>query len=148
MAASRHHVAMARPRHDEVTAEQARDLRSRMTVSEARLWALIRRRALGARFRRQVPVGMWIADFACLDLRLVIEVDDRSHEWKEEDSRTAYLREQGFWMLRFTNRQVATDLEAVVGTIRNALAMLEDQGVSPPVRRGCFENAPGSRVIG
>jgi very-short-patch-repair endonuclease len=107
-----------------MTGGQARDLRHAMTVSEARLWSRIRRRALGVRFRRQVPIGMWIVDFACLRPRLVIEVDDRSHDWRDEQFRTMHLREQGFHVVRFTNKQVATDLDAVVNTISNVLASL------------------------
>lgn len=52
------------------------------TVSEVRVWGAIKGRALGVRFRRQVPIDAWIVDFACLPLHLVIEIDDRSHEWR------------------------------------------------------------------
>lgn len=51
-----------------------------MTISEARLWVAIRGGLVGARFRRQVPIGYWVADFASLNPRLVIEVDDTSHD--------------------------------------------------------------------
>jgi hypothetical protein len=53
-----------------------------MTISEAALWRGISRRQTGARFRRQVPIGEWIADFACFDPKLVIEVDGESHDWR------------------------------------------------------------------
>jgi len=88
-----------------------------MTISEARLWRAIQGRAVGARFRRQVPIGYWIADFASLDPRLVIEVDDTSHEFRDETMRSDYFHSRGFSVLRFTNKRVAKELPEVVGTI-------------------------------
>jgi len=88
-----------------------------MTISEARLWSGLKGRSAGARFRRQVPIGFWIADFASLDPRLVIEVEDTSHEFRDESMRTNYFIEQGFAVLRFTNKRVAQNLREVIGTI-------------------------------
>jgi very-short-patch-repair endonuclease len=123
---------MSRPRHTSVAADRARQLRSSMTISEARLWNRLRRGGLGVRFRRQVPIGVWIVDFATFDPRLVIEVDDRSHHWRDETERTAYLEARGFAVLRIPNRLVATDLDAAVGLARNWVDALGAKGEAPP----------------
>ena len=102
-----------------------------MTMSEARLWSAISRGRAGARIRHQVPIGRWIADFASLDPKLVIEVDDPSHHWKDEIERTADLEAGGFAALRLTNRQVATDLDAAVTAIRNWITSLRTTGAPP-----------------
>ena len=88
-----------------------------MTISEARLWGAIKARQTGARFRRQVPIGRWIADFASLDPRLVVEVDDRSHDYRDESLRNEDLARHGFSIVRFDNAEVAQDLDAVFNTI-------------------------------
>jgi len=97
-----------------------------MTPGEARLWTVIRRSRLGARFRRQVPVGDWIADFACLDPKLVIEVDDKTHELKEEGARHRYLTAHGFAVLRFTNREIALDVDFAEADIRATIKNLQE----------------------
>jgi len=96
-----------------------------MTDSEARLWACIQRSQLGARFRRQVPIGPWIVDFASFNPRIVIEVDDRSHYWRDEEERGRYLRSCGFEILRFDNRDVALAIDGVVRSIRTAVVCLQ-----------------------
>jgi very-short-patch-repair endonuclease len=102
-----HAGSMSRPRHARLAGQRARELRNNQTVSEANLWASIRRRQLGVRFRRQVPIGPWIVDFACLDPKIVIEVDDSSHYWKDEQDRTEYIESQGFTILRLDNKEIA-----------------------------------------
>ena len=100
---------MPRPRHLHHAAEYAKHHRKNMPVSEAALWNRIRRKQLGVRFRRQVPIGPYIADFACLNPRIVIEVDGSDHDWKDEEERTYFLESQGFTVLRINNREVAFD---------------------------------------
>ena len=102
-----------------------------MTVSEARLWKGTRNRSTGARFRRQVPIGHWIADFASLDPRLVIEVDDLSHELRDELVRTRYFRSQGFVILRFTNEQIAKELPEAVSRIERWVAFVRRHRTAP-----------------
>ncbi|HZF08440.1 MAG TPA: DUF559 domain-containing protein [Thermoanaerobaculia bacterium] len=63
---------------DEIT-RRARELRSTLTEAEHRLWKELRKRSLGAKFRRQVPIGNYGADFACLPKRLIVEVDGGHH---------------------------------------------------------------------
>ena len=121
---------MVRPRHTELAGRRSRALRREMTVSEARVWQAISNRQTGARFRRQVPIGIWIVAFASLCPKLVLEIDDLSHDWRDEDDRCAYLEAAAFPVLRFTNREVAEDLPAVFNTIALWVAEL-NQGRRP-----------------
>lgn len=96
----------------------ARQLRRRMPRSEALLWGYIRKRALnGARFRRQHPIGPYIADFACVAAKLLVEVDGHTHwtpEQLEHDARrTKYLAQQGGRVLRVTSADVYDNLSGV-----------------------------------
>ena len=101
-----------------------------MTVSEARVWQILKNGQCGARFRRQVPIGPWIVDFCALSPRLVIEIDDQTHAWRDEEDRTAFIERNGFPILRLTNQFVAQDLNAVHGTISYWVAELK-QGRRP-----------------
>ena len=115
--------------HPETT-QFARKLRKDTTDAEQHLWSRLRRGQLnGYRFRRQRPIGPYVADFACLNPRLIVELDGSQHaEHPERDQRRdAYLRNQGFQVLRFDNHTALTDTEAVLETILSAL-----QGESPP----------------
>jgi very-short-patch-repair endonuclease len=107
-------------------------LRRSLTISEARVWSAIKNKALGVRFRRQVPIGPWIVDFACLNPKLVVEIDDESHLHRAEIRRTRYLERMGFTVLRFWNVDVAKELEGVVGTIENWVEALR-AGLDPEV---------------
>ena len=78
----------------------------------------------GARFRRQIPIGVWIVDFASLRPKIVIEVDDSSHEWRDETARTHYLESRGFVVLRFSNREVAQELDGVLEMIEQTISDL------------------------
>jgi adenine-specific DNA-methyltransferase len=108
---------------------RARALRRACTPSEARLWSAIRNRQLGAKFRRQHPLGPFILDFFCAEEGVVIEVDGSSHVGREEQDRRrdAWLS-CGLTVLRFTNDEVLYNLADVLRRIRLAL----DTGTSPP----------------
>jgi very-short-patch-repair endonuclease len=101
---------------------RARELRKSMPRSEALLWSYIRKRALnGARFRRQHPIGPYIADFACIAAKLVIEVDGYTH-WTQEQldhdaRRTKYLNERGWRVIRVSSADVYDNLSGVWETI-------------------------------
>jgi|SRR5690606_21969395 len=102
----------------------ARALRKNSTDAEERLWSRLRRRQLdGWRFRRQVPLGPYVVDFACLAARLVIEVDGSQHSWRAEHdaARTSWLEANGFQVLRFWNNEVHSNLDGVLETVRRAL---------------------------
>ena len=95
-----------------------------MTDAELRLWTRLRVEQIdGYRFRRQVPIGPYVVDFACLKARLVIEVDGGQHVQAKEqdDKRTAWLASQGFRVLRFWDNDVLTQTDGVLEAIRVAL---------------------------
>ena len=95
--------------------DRARELRKDMTPAERRLWTILQGRQLeGYRFRRQCPVGPYIADFACLEANLLLEVDGGQHMDAVVDvRRDTFLRREGFHVLRFWNNEVMTNLEGV-----------------------------------
>ena len=96
-----------------------------MTPAEMRLWQELRGNKLGIHFRRQHVIGIYIADFVSLKNHLVIEIDGKYHlnpEQQESDRiRTAYLQQQGFRVIRFTNSQVLTDIDSVMSRIIKSL---------------------------
>jgi very-short-patch-repair endonuclease len=107
----------------------ARSLRRDATNAERRLWEGLRRKQVaGFRFRRQVILGGFIADFASFDARLVVEVDGATHSTEQEiaydAARSAALAAQGFTVLRFTNEDVYCNRGGVLETIRMKLMEL------------------------
>jgi very-short-patch-repair endonuclease len=85
------------------------------------LWLHLRRKQLeGLRFRRQHPLGRYIADFVCLEKRLVLEVDGGQHaiEQNKDKQRDNWLIAEGYQILRFWNNDVLTNTEGVLETIR------------------------------
>lgn len=101
--------------------QHARSLRNQQTDAEARLWYHLRaHRFLGLKFKRQQPIGPYIVDFICMQKGLVIELDGGQHAQTQDydAQRSAYLRAQGFHVLRFWNDEVLTNTEAVLERIR------------------------------
>ncbi|HZX70287.1 MAG TPA: endonuclease domain-containing protein [Rhodanobacter sp.] len=101
----------------------ARQLRREMTVAERYLWArLCRRQLAGCRFRRQHPLGPYIADFACLEKYPVVEVDGSGHLDSTADvQRDDWFRQRGFTVLRCWNHDVLERTESVLAAILVAL---------------------------
>ena len=102
----------------------ARNLRKNQTEAETRLWHYLRRKQLGGyRFRRQAPIGPYVADFFCPSAKLIIELDGGQHaERQAEDARrTAWLSERGYRVVRFWNNDVFENIEGVMGEIAKAL---------------------------
>ena len=98
----------------------ARALRNDGTDAERHLWRRLRnRQVLGLRFRRQHPILGFIADFACIDVRLVIELDGGQHaEARRRDlRRTEILESAGYRVLRFWNHDVLASTEDVLAEI-------------------------------
>lgn len=118
-----------------------RPLRYAMTEAEQRLWYHLRdRRMLGCKFRCQWPLGPYIADFACLEHRLVVELDGSQHQDPQRDAlRDSRLKALGFTVLRFWNNEALNDTEGVCAVIARWLLDHARPGglVRPPgYRRG------------
>lgn len=105
------------------TLKLAKRLRRELTDSERALWRLLRSRQLkGAKFRRQQPIGPYVADFVCLEARLIVEADGGQHASAERDSdRDAWLSERGYRVLRFWNHDILGNPEGVLHAIAEAL---------------------------
>ncbi|KPQ10916.1 MAG: hypothetical protein HLUCCO17_09510 [Saliniramus fredricksonii] len=107
---------------------RARAMRREPTEAERRLWWHLRRGIplRGTSFRRQVPLGNYIADFCCLKAKLVIEVDGGQHTTDAGEvydaARTRVLAGQGFTVIRFSNTEVLQQTQAVIDTIYARLA--------------------------
>jgi len=102
----------------------ARQQRSSLTESEARLWSGLKARQLGVTFRRQVPVGgQYIADFLAPSLRLIVEVDGAYHARRRgaDERRDLKLSRLGYRVVRVSAELVLKDLTAAVALIRAAL---------------------------
>ncbi|MDA0368386.1 MAG: DUF559 domain-containing protein [Proteobacteria bacterium] len=98
----------------------ARAFRKRMTETEVRMWVRLRRRqVMGYYFRRQVPVVTYVVDFLCSDARIVIEVDGAQHSTRRvyDAERTSFLEARGYFVIRFTNHEVFTNVDGVIETI-------------------------------
>lgn len=104
---------------------KAKRLRRTMTKAEIILWVRLRRGATGVKFRRQHPIGPYIADFACIERGLVIEIDGATHSTPDEvarDSRrTAFLHGLGWRVLRIGNTDVYENIDGVWAAISAAL---------------------------
>ena len=111
----------------ELLKEYSQDLRKEMTPSEKSLWKALRDNFQGFRFRRQHVIGDYIADFICLPARLVIEVDGEYHSTPQQrmldETRTAYLKEKGYRVIRFTNDEVDFQIKEVVLKIKESLTL-------------------------
>ena len=95
-----------------------------MTPHESRLWSVLRNRAFhGLKFRRQQPIDGYIADFCCMEKRLIVELDGSGHaeaEQKDYDQeRNFYLESQGFQTLRFWNDEIENNLQKVIKKIES-----------------------------
>ncbi len=113
-------------------------LRRSPAEAERVLWRGLRERVRtsGTHFRRQVPLGPYIADFCCFGARLIVEVDGNQHGsdagLKSDAERDRYFAAEGFRILRFSNRDVMTALESVLDTIFAALNAPLDRDASTP----------------
>jgi len=104
--------------------ERARRLRRDQTDAEKKLWSHLRRNALGCSFRRQHPIGSYIVDFVCLELRLIVEADGGQHSElraAHDVARTEWLEARGYKVLRFWNNDILANTDGVIEAIRIAL---------------------------
>ena len=117
----------------------ARALRRNATATEAAMWRLLRdRRFCGIKFRRQVPIGPFIADFASIEHRLVIELDGSQHADSVSDrARDADLASNGWQVLRFWNNEVLSNRNGVLECIFEAV----DRTLTRPPTAGALSRA-------
>ena len=105
-----------------IVKEYARENRKYQTTSEAILWETIRKKQLGVKFRRQHIIGDYIADFICLEKRLIIEIDGGYHNKPEQADfdrmRTEWFQKKGYHVIRFTNEEIAYNIKEVLQTIK------------------------------
>ena len=105
----------------EAQTKRARDLRTNATEAERQFWHLISR--YRPKFTRQLPIGPYFADFACREARLVLEIDGGQHSGSDRDvRRDAFLRAQGWRVLRLWNSDVLGNPEGAVGAVMAAAA--------------------------
>ncbi|MFL5122488.1 MAG: endonuclease domain-containing protein [Microvirga sp.] len=139
-------IARGRPASS-VPVRVARRLRKRMTPQEVKLWVKLReQRVNGLHFRRQVPIGRCVVDFACLKHRLVVEVDGGQHSFDNaaavDRSRDLTLSALGFRVQRFWNAEVDANLDGVVETILAATRLSLPAGEGDRAQRGRVGESP------
>lgn len=100
-------------------------------LAELRLWRELKGRALGVRFRRQDPIGPYIADFSCRQLRIVIEVDDASHDTASDAVRDRWFHRNGWFVLRIVDYEVLESLDEVIELIEQAI--LDPSSIEDPL---------------
>lgn len=105
--------------------DRARGMRKQPSTAERVIWDVVRNRKLGAKFRRQLPMDRYIVDFACIEAKLAIEVDGRSHDVEAQraydDTRLTRLSELGWRVLVVRDDDVLRDVSGVVKRIVAAL---------------------------
>lgn len=127
---------------------RARRLRKKMTPSETKLWAALRdRRYVKLKFRRQQPIGPFIADFCCWDKKVILELDGDSHAGKEyyDSARQKWLEHAGWTVLRFWDSEIYENIEGVMQAIFNACT---SSASSPSPRTGVPASALSPRGEG
>ena len=110
--------------YDKPTLAKAKRLRRDLTDAERKLWSILRNSQLqGAKFRRQQPIGPFIADFVCQDRKLIVEADGGQHLDSAYDiRRTAFLEGKGYRRLRFWNNDILENLDGVAQMIATAVS--------------------------
>jgi very-short-patch-repair endonuclease len=112
-------------------------LRRDMTDAERALWNELRGRRLGGyKFKSQWTLGPFVADFCCWQRRLVIEVDGGQHDDEADAARTAWLKGEGYRVIRFWNNDVLTNMDGVLQTILTALERHPHPGPLPQAGEG------------
>jgi len=113
----------------------ARAFRKNASPAERWLWAVVRTGRLeGFKFRRQVPIDRYIVDFACMDAKLVVELDGPSHQTRSEEDavRTAVLEQKGYLVVRLDNAQVLENADGAALILLEALSLARPKfGASP-----------------
>jgi very-short-patch-repair endonuclease len=97
-------------------------LRRERTDAEDRFWQAVRNRQLdGFKIRFQHSIGRFVVDFACIEARLIVEIDGGQHSEEKDASRTAFLKGEGYRVIRFWNNDVLTNLAGVLEAVHTEL---------------------------
>jgi len=120
---------------------RARQLRREMSVPERLLWQQFRLRPSGLKFRRQHPIGPYIADFCCLQHKLVVEVEGIVHDMGQQPAydqrRVQFIKDNGFRVIRVSAKRVLADAVGTAGAIvARAESPLHRPADGPPPRAG------------
>ena len=111
---------------DPLLRDRARRLRREPTDAALKLWSRLRNRKLGFKFRREHPIGPYIADFCCLEAGLILELDGDQHgeagQRRYDEVRTQWLKQAGFRVLRFWDGEVLKEIEGVLHQILGELS--------------------------
>jgi very-short-patch-repair endonuclease len=123
-------------RTEEIT-ERAQDLRAEVSKTESRLWPRLCKGRMGAPFRRQHPIGPYFADYCCVPLRLIIEIDGPTHDRNSDEARDRFLAEHGYDILHFSVQDMDQRFRNVVETIHQLVRLrLLEKSVQDRRRRG------------
>ena len=126
-------------KYDKNTQFKAIKLRNNATKQEKKLWQYLNKSQLGYKFRRQQPIGNYIADFFCSSLNLIIELDGGQHNEKQnieyDKKRTEFLNNQGYKVLRIWNNDIDNNIEGVIDYIKYNLTPPPN-----PLPQGAGEN--------
>ena len=103
---------------------RARILRRNSTEAERMLWRALRLQQSEFEWRRQMPIGRYVVDFACFSAKLIIELDGGHHAFQEDydEERTRFLQGEGYRVMRFWNRDVVENLDGVFTAIATELS--------------------------
>ena len=108
---------------------RAKELRSKLTHAEHVFWQLLKEHFSHYKFRRQHPISIYIADFYCHKLKLVIEIDGSVHSLPEvqhnDEKRQRELESLGIYVVRFTNEQIKNQVKVVIDLTAKAINILE-----------------------
>jgi very-short-patch-repair endonuclease len=114
----------------EDTTLRAQHLRSEISKTEAKLWPHVRRKGMGAKFRRQHAIGPIVVDYCCVSLKLVVEVDGPLHSKAEDDARDAILRRRGFDVFRFSVQDMDLRFQSVLDTIHREVYLRSQEKIA------------------
>jgi very-short-patch-repair endonuclease len=105
------------------TVPRARELRRNSSDVEKRLWRALRETLPGTKWRRQVPIGPYFADFLCFSVKLIVELDGGQHADTADydERRTRFLEGRGYTVVRFWNNDITENLEGVLTAISLSL---------------------------
>ncbi len=108
------------------TVERSRALRLNATDAEKKVWTMLRQVFPEVKFRRQVPLGSYFADFCSHSAKLVIEIDGGQHDQNTDydAARTNFIENEGYQVIRFWNNEVMENIEGVMTSIQQSLSPL------------------------